>query len=77
MPQSQSPLAMVGNPIGSIIVRSSPDSEFEGNIVFSNEYDELGWFDKLELLNDIVSVCRNEYEYVQNVRADLKANGLD
>lgn len=66
MPQAMSKLSMVGDPIGTIILRNS-EVDVEGNILFSNEYDALPDFYKLELLNDIVSVCRNEYEEVNAV----------
>ncbi len=63
MPQAMSKLSMVGDAIGTIILRNT-EVELEGNILFSNEYDALPHFYKLELLNDIASVCRNEYEEV-------------
>lgn len=63
MPQAMSKLSMVGDPIGTIILRNS-EVDVEGNILFSNHYDGLADFYKLELLNDIMSVCRNEYEEV-------------
>lgn len=66
MPQAMSKLSMVGDPIGTIILRNT-EVELEGNILFSNAYDALPDFYKLELLNDIVSVCRNEYEEVNAV----------
>jgi len=66
MPQAMSKLSMVGDPIGTIILRNS-EVDVEGNILFSNEYDALPDFYKLELLNDIMSVCRNEYEEVNAV----------
>lgn len=66
MPQTLSKLSMVGDPIGTIILRNS-EVDVEGNILFSNEYDALPDFYKLELLNDIMSVCRNEYEEVNAV----------
>jgi len=66
MPQAMSKLSMVGDAIGTIILRNS-EIDLEGNILFSNEYDALPNFSKLELLNDIVSVCRNEYEEVNAV----------
>ena len=58
-----SKLSMVGDAIGTIILRAT-ELELEGNILFSNQYDGLPHFHKLELLNDIVNVCRNEYEEV-------------
>lgn len=63
MPQTMSKLSMVGDPIGTIILRNT-EVELEGNIIFNNEYDALPYFSRLELLNDIMSVCRNEYEEV-------------
>lgn len=63
MPQTMSKLSMVGDAIGTIILRNT-EVELEGNIIFNNEYDALPYFSRLELLNDIMSVCRNEYEEV-------------
>ena len=66
MPETMSKLSLVGDAIGTIILRAT-EVELEGNILFCNEYDALPDFYKLELLNDIMSVCRNEYEEVNAV----------
>jgi len=62
-------LPVRGDRIGTIIYESN-ESNFEGNVVFDNLYTSFPSYYKLELINDIVSVLRNEYERVTEMMAE-------
>jgi len=62
-------LPIRGDRIGTIICESN-ESNFEGNVVFDSLYTALPSYYKLELINDIVSVLRNEYERVTEMMDD-------
>mgnify|MGYP003125087601 FL=1 len=62
-------LPIRGDKIGTIIYEDTVSS-FEGNVVFDNEYHSIPNFYKLELINDVISVLRNEYERVNEMMVE-------
>tara|TARA_B100001094_G_C18194278_1_gene809516 strand:- start:1068 stop:1325 length:258 start_codon:yes stop_codon:yes gene_type:complete len=62
-------LPIRGDVVGEIIYESD-EINFEGNVIFSNEYGGFPDFYKLELINDVLAVLRNEYERVSEGLSD-------
>ena len=62
---------LIGDEFGKIICTCC-ETKFEGNVLLGSKYQELSNFMKLELINDVVSVFRNEYQHVTDLMEDEK-----